>query len=75
MHYNPNITSKYKYVCADIRAMHALAWARVALPHGLEYHVASTWVPRENKPPFSSFFNCFNHITIENKFKKILKNP
>ena len=41
------------HATCHLHATQALAWARVALPHGLACHVASTWVPRENKPLFT----------------------
>ena len=45
-----NYISKYKYV-ASCRV--GTAWARVALPRGLAWHVVSTWVLRGNIPLFA----------------------
>ena len=51
------------------------AWARMALPRGLACHVASTWVPRENKPLFA--FNLIVLIDLKSKInsKKSRKIP
>ena len=56
MYYNPilQISINMHDTC-HLRAMQALAWVRMALPRGLACHVASTWVPRKNKPLFALF--------------------
>ena len=59
-------TSKYKY---DVtRATQALARVRVALAHGLECHVASTWARVKNSP-FCHLFNVLIQLKIKNKSK------
>ena len=58
------------HAMCHLRATHVLAWAHVALPRGLECHVAPTWVLHENITPFSTFFNFFNHLKFKNKFEK-----
>ena len=55
----------------------ALAWARVALPRGLMCHVASTWVPHENKPLFVIFLFVLIYLKSKinsEKSRKIPKN-
>ena len=65
----------------QIIATQALAWARVALPHGLACHVASAWVPRRPTSacgpcgritPFLPFFKKNEIYKNQNKF---WKNP
>ena len=50
------------HATCHLRAMQALAWARLALPRGLACHVAPTWILHENKPLFCFIFICFNHL-------------
>ena len=70
MYYNPKYIN-ILCIC-HIRA----AWARVALPRGLECHVASTWL-RANKPPFllilKSFLKLKNAKLIQKNLEKSLK--
>ena len=74
MYYNPILRVNMNIHTCHLRTMQALAWVRVALPRGLARHVASTWLPRENNPPFIPF-NCFKRFKLKNKFRKIRKDP
>ena len=53
MYYNPILQINVNMHTCHIAPTQALAWVRVALPRGLACHVASTWVPLENKPLFA----------------------
>ena len=77
MYYNPILLVNKNIHTCHLRATQALAWVRVALPRGLACHVASTWVPRENNPPFYSFLIVLNDLKSKinsEKFKKISQN-
>ena len=78
MYYNPilQININMHDTC-HIHATQALAWVCVALPRGLACHVASTWVPRKNKPLFA--FILIFQIDLKSKINseksgKIPKN-
>ena len=56
MYYNPILRVNINmHATCHLRATQALAWARVALSRGPECHIASTWVPHKNRPPFPLF--------------------
>ena len=47
MYYNPILRVNVNMYTCHLRPMEALAMVRVALPHGLACHIASTWVPHD----------------------------
>ena len=74
MFYNPILrVNKYIHMC-HICTMQALAWVRVALLRGLACLVASTWVPRENKPPFYCFLIVLNDLNSKINSKNLEKS-
>ena len=62
------------HIC-HLRAKQVLAWVRVALSRGLACHVASTWVPRENKLPVYSFLIVLNDLNSKRNSEKSGKIP
>ena len=75
MYYNPYTCDKYKY--AHVSPLRHVG-ARVG-PRGF---ATWPWVPRrihvgpaKKLIPFLLLFYCFNWFKIENKFRKIQKNP